>query len=478
MTLRARFTAGAILLVLVVLTSALANLYISQRRFLLGQIDLETRESTLKLASVCEEALASSSDLIALNYFRAWEKGPGADSVVLVLQDGTVYLHSQLLRGLSSAVGKPFEDPFAPEVRGAGAMARSIALERGRKILKIAAPVFVYKKRFGSVVAFYDLGALERQVGAALDAMAGRMLLSVALALCVGVILSVWLAGSLNRPIQQIVDGARRVGSGEFSHSIPVQRDDELGQLAREFNLMAQRLAELDRMKDRFLHSVSHEMRAPLSVIAGAAYHARRVTERQASEGLLDDVTEIERSVDRLTGFVNNILDLARLQAHRTTFAMGRVEPAAVLRELAQAFARRAEEYHIALSASAEDPARPIRGDAARLHQVLSNLVLNAFKYTPDGGTVEVRAANGPDGVTFSVSDSGPGLPPEAVPHLFTRFGVAEAVANPRGIPSSGLGLSICREIVEAHGGSIRALNGPVRGSIFQFTIPYFPEAA
>lgn len=475
MSLRARFTLAMLLLVLVVLTSALAGLYTSERRYLLQQIQLEVRESTRRLASVCEEALASQSDLIALNYLKAWRESPGAREVLLVNQAGSVYLHSALLDGDSSAVGRPAGDAFVARSLGSG----DILYERGEAdpgaLVKGAAPVRLFGRRFGSVIAVYDRDRLEARVGRALEATARNMLLTTGGALALGFVLSVGLAFSLNRPIVEMVEAARRIGAGDFAFRIATARSDELGLLAREFNLMAAKLQELDALKDRFLHSVSHEMRAPLSVVASSSYHARRSVEQGRVEGVQEDLAQIERGTERLTGFVNNILDLARLQAGRISFTFERVEPARLLDETRRTFLRKAEDFQILFEVKPGESLVPVRADPARVQQVLANLVLNAFKYTPAQGRVTVGAQDGPEGVVFSVSDTGPGIPEKALPDLFTRFGLADPVPNPRKIPSSGLGLSICKEIVEAHRGRIWVESAPGRGSVFRFVLSRAP---
>ena len=455
MTLRTRFTAAVFLLVLVVLASALVNLRVSQRRYLTAQMESTTRESTRRLASVCEEALASQSDLIALNYFKVWLEAPGAARVALVRTDGTVYLASDLVRGEHGAIGRP--------------LARELP---GKRLFEASAPVTLYGKPFGKVIAFYDLDVLETRTHEAMEDMQGRMLVPVLLTLAAGMALALWLGISLNRPVEELVQGARRIGSGDFAAEIPSHRKDELGLIAREFNQMARRLRELDQLKDRFLHSVSHEMRAPLSVMTSAVYHARRVTENGTKDGLADDLAQIDRGLLRLSGFVDNILDLARLQAQRITFSFQSVQPAKTLEELRGLFARRAEEFGIRFEVAAEPGTPAVRADPARLQQVLSNLVINAFKYTPDGGSVRVRAATASDGVEFSVTDSGPGLPAASMVHLFSRFGVSDPAPNPRKLPSTGLGLSICKEIVDAHKGRIWAESEPGKGATFRFVLP------
>jgi signal transduction histidine kinase len=216
-----------------------------------------------------------------------------------------------------------------------------------------------------------------------------------------------------------------------------------------------------------FVAIVSHELRGPMAAVLAAAH---------ALEGRSNDLTAEQRDsllaivvgeIRRLVSLVDDIADSSRLEAGTFSYRFEAVDPAELV-GLAVASARLTQQdVPVVVTVAGTLPS--IRGDEARLRQVLENLIDNAVKYSPEGGEVEVQASVADGGVTVSVRDSGPGIPLEHQARIFEKFGRADI---PDSKPGTGLGLFIARSIAEAHGGTLEVSSLPPEGATFVLTLP------
>jgi two-component system, OmpR family, sensor kinase len=294
---------------------------------------------------------------------------------------------------------------------------------------------------------------------ASLRASAWRPFLGdLLLAALVGVIfaagLSFVVARSIARPLRRVAAATRSLGADERYEPLPREGGTELASLADAFNEMAAQLAAAREAERNFLLSVSHELRTPLTAIRGYA------------EGLADgafDADEAARTINqealRLERLVRDLLDLARM--NRSEFSVGSevVDLAETARQAVARHVARAREFGVTLTA--EGAESWVQADGDRLLQVASNLVENALRETPGGGSVTVRAEEG----RLLVADTGPGIPPEDVAHAFERFYLYDKIGKDRPV-GSGLGLAIVRQLTEAMGGEVSVESTP-RGTTF-----------
>jgi PAS domain S-box-containing protein len=223
------------------------------------------------------------------------------------------------------------------------------------------------------------------------------------------------------------------------------------------------------RMKDEFLATLSHELRTPLSAIVGWAH--------LLGQGELDEearrraIEAIRRNATVQTQLISDILDVSRIVAGRMRLEVRPVDAMAVVEAALDTVRPAAEAKGITLAPSYALGAAPLFGDADRLQQVAWNLLSNAVKFTPSGGRVEVGLRAAGTHVLFSVQDTGPGIPEEALPHVFERFQQADA-SSTRRHGGLGLGLAIVRHLVELHGGTVEAANAPGGGALFEVRLP------
>ncbi len=326
---------------------------------------------------------------------------------------------------------------------------------------------------FGALLALTAGGcALTLWLGAALIgvvdlpqgslAFAGGGAVGALLVGLLGISLTVRSLRRLAAPVESLVEAAGRLEQGDYSVRVRERGPGELRALARAFNGMAERLERDSAQRRTLLADVSHELRTPLTVIQGQL------------EGLLDGV--YPRDDERLRSLLDETEILARLVddlrllalAERGELQLHR-EPtdlAILASEVLAAHRAHAEQQAVTLDHQVPDDLPLVDVDPMRLRQVLSNLLANALRYTPAGGRIELSGAAGAGGVTLAVTDSGSGIAPEALPHVFDRFYKSEDS------PGSGLGLAIARNLVEAHGGQIEAESRLGQGTTLRLTLP------
>ena len=292
-------------------------------------------------------------------------------------------------------------------------------------------------------------------------------------ALVLTAIAAYWLVRRALRPVERIIAGARQIGIEQLQERVEVPwADDETGRLATTINAMLGRIEEGMHEKRRLVADASHELRTPLTVMRTEL----DVTLR--SEQLPDSAREVLHStreeVDRMSRIVDNLLTLAQVDEGRLELLTVPVD----LRELAQDAGRSLEVLAAdkGVTVVVDGPAVRVQVDPARLRLVLTNLIENAIKFSPQGGAVRVSTWTGDAGIGATVSDEGPGIPPEDVKHLFDRFFRVDS-ARGRAVEGSGLGLAICREVAHAHDGQLRVDTEPGHGSSFTLTLPTWRAA-
>lgn len=274
-------------------------------------------------------------------------------------------------------------------------------------------------------------------------------------------LLAVLLARRLTRPIGRLSIATSRVAAGEPGVQVPVRGGDELAQLGRSFNAMSIDLERARESQRRFLESVSHELKTPLTSVRG---YAEALEEGAVAPVEGGRVIAVEAG--RLERLVSDLLELARVGRVGFEVRRDRLDLAAIAAAAIERHLPRARELGVEL-VSHPDGAAPGIGDEGRLLQATSNLVENALRLTPAGGQVTVSARSG----AIVVGDTGPGLAAEDLPHAFERFYLYDRYRSERAV-GSGLGLAIVKELTAAMGGGVSARSGPAGGAEFTITVP------
>jgi len=293
--------------------------------------------------------------------------------------------------------------------------------------------------------------------------LAWAALLAAALSLALGIAIS----RLLTAPLGRLTRAAGAVAAGDLSQRVDVRSHDEIGELGSAFNGMTASLAEAEALRKNLMADVAHELRTPLTVVQGnlqAILDGVYPLEMAQVHTLYDETRLLARLVDDLH-------DLALADAGQLRLERAPVDLAVLARTAVGHFAPGAEAAGVALELAAEEHTPEVIGDAGRLAQVLRNLLSNALRHTPAHGEIRLSAARSGESVEMRVSDTGPGIAPEDLPHVFERFYRADR-SRTRESGGSGLGLAIARSIVASHGGTIAAESRPGQGTTIVIRLP------
>ncbi len=277
------------------------------------------------------------------------------------------------------------------------------------------------------------------------------------------------LAYGLVRPIRQLTSATGAVARGDLSHRVSISSRDEIGDLADSFNSMAADLEKAEGLRRNMMADIAHELRNPIAVL--------QANLEAVVDGILPPTVEnLQPLLDQsqlLSRLVDDLRTLALAESGQLSLSRAPTDPAEIVRSVTAQFGQQAEVKGITLQASIAPNLPQVALDSQRIAQVLGNLVSNALRHTPEGGSVECRITRDINAkqAMFVVSDTGSGISPEALPHIFERFYRADSSRSRAG-GGTGLGLSIAKQLVELHGGRIWAESEPGKGTQVTFVLP------
>ncbi|MBI4319051.1 MAG: HAMP domain-containing protein [Chloroflexi bacterium] len=312
-----------------------------------------------------------------------------------------------------------------------------------------------------------DLAGSANPVHSLVTAVNRYLLLGGALAVALAFVLTFWLSRRISAPVHAISTAAVRLGRGDFSQRVPVKGNDEIAQLGKSFNAMANDLDQAERAKRNMVSDAAHELRTPLSNIRGylEAMKDGVVQPDPASiRSLHDEALLMTKLVDELQDLT--LADAGKLELYRQPQDINELA-----RRAAAAIQPRLEADGLSLKLDLAEDLKPVNADPQRIGQVMRNLLANAVAHTSSGGTISIATRQAGPLVSVAVTDTGEGIAAEDLPRIFERFYRVDA-SRARQTGGSGLGLTITRRLVEAHGGMITAASELGKGSRFVFTIP------
>jgi len=271
----------------------------------------------------------------------------------------------------------------------------------------------------------------------------------------------------ITAPLGALSRAAGAIADGDLGRRVEVRSDDEIGRVARSFNRMAESLAQADAQRQNMMADIAHELRTPLTVIQGNL--------EALMDGVYDltpeNIAAVHRHTVVLSRLVADLRDLALAEAGQLRLERKPISLAQVIAQVSEGLEAQAREKGVTLKIEASDALPPVEADEQRIAQVLFNLMSNALRHTSSGGTITTSAELRDGRVLTSVRDTGMGIPPEDLPRVFERFYRADR-SRARATGGSGLGLTIAKQIVEAHGGQIWAQSWLGAGSTFAFSLP------
>jgi signal transduction histidine kinase len=372
---------------------------------------------------------------------------------------GSNQLFEDVSAGASGAAQAPFQSEFISSDRWAG----SVTAELGALTARTQA-------RATALVAA-DRRSYSHSRDLLIAAGAGSLLLALALGLL--------LSDSLLVPLRKTQKRLAAIAAGDFSGHVEVPNRDEIGALAADVNRMSDELQRLyqeletaSRHKSDFLATMSHELRTPLNAIIGFSEVLQEEMFGELNERQLAYVNEVLEAGKHLLSLINDVLDLAKIEAGSMELELSEVAIPEVLRSAVSMHSERASRGGIELSLATEPEEIAISADGRRVRQVVFNLLSNAVKFTPAEGRVDVSARLDDGQVEIAVADTGPGIAPEELETIFEEFKQARDGKRAEG---TGLGLPLSRKLVELHGGRLWVESAAGNGSTFRFTLPVSP---
>jgi len=329
----------------------------------------------------------------------------------------------------------------------------------------------------GYLLLFYPvtapLGEREQQF---LDRVEWLLLVNTALAVGLIVVVGAFLNRRLNAPLQRLAAAARAVAAGDLDQQVEAGGSVEVAQVGQAFNEMTAALQEAETLRQNMVADVAHELRAPISVLQGNLWAIM-------NDAYPLEKAEISRLYDEtrlLSRLVEDLRELALADAGQLHLNLCPTDVAQVIRHTVDNLYLAAEVQEVILSTRLPDDPAPVQADPDRVAQVLRNLLVNALRHTPPGGSVAVSASSKIETLEIAIADTGEGIAPEDISHVFERFwradpararsraGAEERLAG----GGTGLGLSVAQSLVRAHGGRIWVESTPGEGTVFRFTLP------
>jgi len=284
----------------------------------------------------------------------------------------------------------------------------------------------------------------------------------------VALLVSLFLSRRIVAPVRTLTNASQHIADGHYAERVQVTGTDEIAQLATRFNQMTTQLEQVETMRRQLIGDVTHELRTPLTSIKGYM------------EGLVDGVlpstpetfNQIHHEADRLSRLVDDLQELSRVEARAYSLDVRSVAVSNLVQTTVKRLSPQARDKRINLHSNLPADLPPLQADEDRITQVLVNLVANAIQYTRESGDVTISAARQADEIHISVKDTGVGIPPEHLANLFTRFYRVDKSRSRNAGGGSGIGLTIAKHLVEAHGGRIWAESkGDGQGSTFTFSL-------
>lgn len=278
----------------------------------------------------------------------------------------------------------------------------------------------------------------------------------------IGLAVSYLLSGNITKPLRQLSSAAEKIRQGDLKQVVPVETQDEVGQLATVFNQMSAELAATESNRQELLANIAHELKTPLAILQGHLESMLDGVETPEPDKLFS----MQEEVMRLTRLVGDLRDLSLAQVHKLELHLQSLDVTEKTRRAADMLEPMLEEKHLQFKRELAEGLPELPLDPDRLNQILYNLITNAIRYTTPGTTITLQTEKTDKGVRLVVADEGPGIAPEDLPHVFEQFYRGDKSRN-RASGGSGIGLSLAKSFVEAQGGTIHAENRKTGGAAF-----------
>jgi two-component system OmpR family sensor kinase len=484
-TIRGRLAVSYAIAMIATLAAFAVLLYFNERTWSRDQIDrrLQTEADLIAANITVTHSPADTTGVEAMrpsaSQVLALELAPDVEALVETVSDYVLLLGDEPYPPLAQQNARAERDSVATEefINSARATLEggrdfgevNLGLQQG-SVRYFVRPLVASEARPVTAVV---CGVPMSELGQHLQQLISILILIAPLIILVSTGIAYVLAGRTMQPVDNIVDEVEAITDGRSLHkrlATPTTKD-ELSRLITTLNAMLTRLESSFRALRRFTADASHELKTPLTVLRSGI--ERAITHPQARPEVLEVLDETLVEVKRMTELVDSLLTLARADEGRAPLHREEVDLRDLMGEIAETAGILGEQASVSVRVVVPNRKRLLSVDRNRIRQLMMNLLTNAIKYTPAGGSVSIEAAVRGDGVVFTVSDTGIGIAPGELPHVFDRFWRADPARSRSGQRSgSGLGLAICKWIAEAHGGSIQVTSKPGKGTTMTVVLP------
>ena len=473
MNLRTKLTLYVSSLLIVVIVAVSYNIFVTQKKILTKQISEDRTKAFLSFVSMCNEAIKVKDDIQVNNAVKLLVStySPSVVYAGYINSKGVVMYASRdedrnmdsVLKARIRKTGKDYIETYSSLT--------------GEQICEFATPFFFDGLNVGTFVVGFSQDYMKEQINIGISLMLSKIKIVVFVTMFFGILLSYLLGYSFGRPIKILTNAAEQIAKGNLDVEIKVNRKDEIGKLSTTFNDMAKQIKELDSMKDSFVSSVSHELRSPLSAIDGYCdLLIECVDKNYSKEQELKGLKIIKQATVRLTNFINNILDLAKMKANKLEVKKTESSIGPIIEEIVALYQPLAEQQKKKVYFEINGDIPKVNMDVERIKQVITNLVSNAMKFTKENGSVGVKAfpnsaGYGNEYIEVWVQDDGVGIPKQQVDFVFQKFYQVKdgEFKKPKG---TGLGLTIVYEMIKLHNGYVWAESDLGKGTTFKFVLP------
>jgi signal transduction histidine kinase len=481
MTLRARLGWGlaaiAVVLVVPLLLSlnSLEHLYetsrlLRDREFAASMVLGSFRERTDD-ARRAEDALLFIHD--RKSAARMQQEIDGLVSLTDSLDRYRLDLSANQIRTSLDALRSASRDEYEQASAGHAAVAEMVSQQRTRPAIASV------DSTLGASAMTLRSRTRQRVADATTETLTAERLAAGALgvALIVAFAIGFWLLRSVSRPVYEMEKGMRAIADGDLTYQLGIlpNQKEEFGRLAASYQMMARQLAELERLRAEFVSVASHELKTPINVIVGYLDLLQEGIYGAIPPQQKEILSTITKQANTLTRLVKRLLDISRFEASGGKLDVREVDLQRFLTTLESSFSVLANQRDIAFSVNhGQDLPPKVYWDEDRINEVLGNLLSNAFKFTPRGGKVALTVNAQENKVRITITDTGVGISPEQLPHIFDKFFQADNQAQ-AATKGTGLGLAIAKEIVETHGGQVTVESRVGEGTTFVVTLPAEP---
>jgi signal transduction histidine kinase len=435
--------------------------YVHDKREMEDRARQEQTAILNNLAHMGQEAIISNDRLMLVTYIQLLHRwNPNLISASVINNQGQILAHSEPRR-IGQKVNR---EPVNPSYG-----------------VILSLPILLGNHQLGAASVIFSQKKLQEELDAQIGQLQKNLLSILGIVLVLGILAAFGIAHSWTHPIQHLASVLEQIGRGDWNIDLGTleRRKDEIGFLSNHCHSMAVQLAHLDQIKDDFVSAVSHEFRSPLSAIASYLDRIKEVRQRgEGPDRWASYLEPINLCRERLERFVDDLLDTNSLKAGKLSLDRKTTDLASLAKEVVAVFEIKLQKKKICCGIQSTDELPCAYVDPGRIRQVLSNLISNALKFTPEGGHIDVKLepVQGRQSIRISVVDNGIGIASIDQLRVFNKF---EQVRTAReqivGAKGSGLGLSICRALVELHSGTIGVKSEPGKGSTFYFTLPVSP---